>query len=79
MKQDDPCLVDKSLLHSGLLVYDLIYNPTATKLLELAKQQGAKTSNGLKMLLHQGALAFEFWTGVKPPLEVMWKALLSHI
>jgi len=65
MKPEDPCLVDESLLHKNMFVYDLIYNPGETKLLKLAKQKGAKTSNGLGMLFYQGVMAFKHWTGIE--------------
>jgi shikimate dehydrogenase len=76
MKDSDPCLVDNKLLHKGQLVYDLIYNPKETKLLWRAKHSGANVSNGLGMLLYQGMLSFEIWTGRKAPKEVMRQALL---
>jgi shikimate dehydrogenase len=76
MSEADPCLVDKKFFHKGLLVYDLIYNPQETKLLARARDCGAKVSNGLGMLLYQGMLSFEIWTGKKAPKEVMRKALL---
>jgi len=79
MKDSDSCLVKEEMLHKDLFVYDVIYNPFETKLLKLAKKVGAKFSNGLGMLLYQGVLAFEIWTGKKAPQEVMWKALSSHI
>jgi shikimate dehydrogenase len=79
MKKEDPCLVTADMLHSNLLVYDLIYNPPETKLLKLAKEKGASYSNGLKMLLYQGALSFELWTQLKPPLKVMWQALCNKV
>ncbi len=75
MKETDPCLVDKRFIHTGLLVYDLIYNPKETKLLGIAKENGAVVSNGLGMLLYQGVAAFELWTDKKAPVEVMRKAL----
>jgi len=75
MKEADPCLVDEKFIHEGLLVYDLIYNPKETKLLKLARQKGAKTSNGLGMLLYQGVRAFELWTDTKAPVEIMRKVL----
>ena len=77
MKKTDPCLVDKNFIHKDLLVYDLIYNPKETKLLEIAKEKEAVVSNGLGMLLYQGILAFEIWTGQKAPVEVMRKALIE--
>jgi shikimate dehydrogenase len=77
LRSTDPVLVSEAMLHKGLFVYDLIYNPAETKLLALAKKAGAKTSNGLGMLLYQGALSFEIWTGKKAPEEVMRLALLE--
>jgi shikimate dehydrogenase len=52
-------------------VFDLVYNPAETHLLSQARAAGATTVGGLGMLIHQGALAFELWTGQRPPLEVM--------
>jgi len=77
MKDDDPDLVSDKLLHKGLVVYDLIYNPAETNLLKAARKKGAALSNGLGMLLYQGMLSFEIWTGKQAPKEVMLKALLD--
>ena len=55
-------------------VYDLVYNPKETRLLAQAQKAGARTVSGLGMLVHQGALAFELWTGQSPPVEVMRRA-----
>ncbi len=79
MKASDPCLVDGKFIHKGILVYDLIYNPKETKLLELGKQKGAVVSNGLGMLLYQGAAAFELWTDKKAPIEIMREALREGV
>jgi shikimate dehydrogenase len=62
-------------MHQGLFVYDLIYNPAETKLLEAAKRSGLRCSNGLGMLLYQGALAFRHFTGRQAPVEAMEAAL----
>ncbi len=56
-------------------VYDLIYNPQQTKLMRYAKHCGAKTANGVGMLVHQGAKAFELWTGHEAPVEIMRRAV----
>ncbi len=61
-------------LWPGLLVCDLVYNPQETPLLLMARHRGAQTLGGLPMLIYQGALAFEMWTGQKPPLDVMFAA-----
>ena len=79
MKESDSSLISKDLLHQGLFVYDLIYNPPETRLLREAKEQGAKISNGLGMLLYQGALSFEYFTGEKAPLEIMRNALTEGV
>ncbi|MFZ3064395.1 MAG: shikimate dehydrogenase [Nitrospirota bacterium] len=64
-------------LHRDLVIYDLIYNPQITLLLKIAGRAGVKKAvNGLGMLIHQGALAFQIWTGKKPPVDVMKKAVL---
>jgi shikimate dehydrogenase len=55
-------------------VYDLVYNPLETRFLREAKSLGAKTASGLGMLVEQGALAFELWTGARAPRAVMLKA-----
>jgi shikimate dehydrogenase len=54
-----------------LTVLDLVYNPLQTRLLRQAGGGGARTIDGLGMLLYQGAAAFEIWTGQPPPIEVM--------
>ncbi len=58
-------------LPSHWTVFDLIYNPLETRLLQRARASGAHPIGGLEMLVRQGALAFELWTGHPPPLEVM--------
>ncbi|MBU4560839.1 shikimate dehydrogenase [bacterium] len=79
MKPDDSLPIDPKLLHPNLLVYDLIYNPSKTKLLSEAERIGAKTLNGIGMLLYQGALAFTIWTGREAPIEVMARALKEEL
>ena len=61
-----------ALLPSSAVVYDLIYRPTA--LLQAAARRGLRTIDGLGMLIHQGALAWEAWTNRPAPLDVMWAA-----
>ncbi len=63
------------LLQKRHIVCDLVYRPAVTPLLAAAKKKGCRTMGGLGMLLHQGAMAFELWTGRKAPLAVMRKAL----
>lgn len=56
-------------------VVDMVYKPLETAVLARARQRGLTSVDGLGMLLHQGAIAFQMWTGYKPPLEVMRSAL----
>ncbi|HXR48532.1 MAG TPA: shikimate dehydrogenase [Candidatus Limnocylindrales bacterium] len=81
LKENDPLpLPDKQFpLRQARAVYDMIYKPAETKLLAAAKAAGCKTSNGLGMLLHQGAAAFEIWTGKPAPLDVMRHALEAEV
>ncbi len=58
-------------------VVDMVYKPLETSVLARAKQRDLKVVDGLGMLLHQGAIAFEMWTGVEPPLDVMRSALMD--
>jgi shikimate dehydrogenase len=57
------------------MVYDTIYSEKRTPFVSAAVEAGARGANGLSMLLHQGALAFEIWFGREAPLDVMRKAL----
>lgn len=67
------------LLKQGAVVCDLVYNPARTDFLKKAAHFGAVTVNGLGMLLYQGALAFELWTGIPAPVPVMRDALLKAL
>jgi len=67
------------VLSQARAVYDMVYNPPETALLKAAKAAGCKAANGLGMLLHQGAKAFEIWTGESAPLAVMRQALEAEV
>ncbi len=67
----DQTPVDSDLLRPGLIVFDIVYNPIKTRLLKEAEAAGAETISGVEMLVWQGALAFEKWTGLKAPVELM--------
>ncbi len=71
----DPPVVPRDSLHSGLFVYDTVYGAAPTALLVAARAAGARSANGLSMLLHQGALAFEAWFGRAAPVCEMAAAL----
>ena len=69
--------VPVSLLRPSHLVYDTVYTSGRTPLLMAADEAGARGSDGLSMLLYQGALSFEIWFGRPAPVEVMRVALLG--
>jgi shikimate dehydrogenase len=61
-------------LHPGLFVADSVYHPLDTPLLQAARAAGARSTNGLGMLVHQAAIAFTAWTGRSAPIDVMRRA-----
>jgi shikimate dehydrogenase len=71
--------VPARLIGSGLVVVDIVYNPVRTKLLRDAAATGAVTVAGLDMLVWQGALAFEKWTGQKAPFDLMKEVALGEL
>lgn len=81
LEPDDPLPLSRKQfsLERVRAVYDMIYRPAETGLLEAARKAGCRTANGLGMLLHQGARAFEIWTGKPAPLDVMRRALAQNI
>jgi shikimate dehydrogenase len=74
---NDQTPVPAELLHANLTVFDIIYNPLPTRLLREAKAAGARTIDGLEMLVQQGAVSFEKWTGIKAPIDIMRKSVES--
>ena len=78
-----PNVEDKPLslqnLRADAFVSDIIYNPLETKFLKEAKLKGASVQNGVPMFIHQGALAFQIWTGIKPDTERMNSIVLSKL
>lgn len=71
--KDDPSPLDEEQFAPARAraVYDMIYRPAETRLLARAKAAGCRTANGLGMLVGQGALAFQLWTGLAAPAAVM--------
>ena len=59
--------------------YDMIYQPAETKFLAAAKAAGCRVANGIGMLVHQGAKAFEIWTGKSAPVDVMRRAVEQSV
>lgn len=79
MKRGETSPLAAEAFREGQLAFDLIYMFPQTAFMRAAAQGGAKAANGLGMLLHQGARAFEIWTGRKPPVDVMRKAVEQEV
>ena len=78
MKEDFSLIEDKSFFRKDLIVSDIIYNPSKTKLLQIAEKEGCKIINGIGMLLYQGALSFELWTNKKMPVDYIKEIIFNY-
>ena len=68
-------LPENTILSAHTIIYDLVYNPSETKLVKAARAQGLSAVTGLGMLIEQAALSFEIWTGHNPSREIMRAAI----
>ncbi|MYC74700.1 shikimate dehydrogenase [Candidatus Poribacteria bacterium] len=75
MDVTQPLLISADWLQPHTMVYDIVYTPPVTPLMQAATERGCQTLGGIGMLVHQGAIAFETWTGVTPCTETMRQAL----
>jgi shikimate dehydrogenase len=76
---DDSITTSTDVFSKGQIVFDLVYNPPKSLLLKTAIKSGAKTINGLSMLVNQAAKSFELWTGVDFPKEDVQKSLQLYL
>lgn len=74
---NEPSVIDYDHIKKGSIVYDIVYRPVTTSLIENAKYAEANVVYGYEMLVEQGAKAFEIWTGIRAPRDVMKKNLLG--
>jgi len=74
MKEGESSLIDEKNIVSVRFVYDLVYN-RKTELIQLAEKNGIPHMEGLLMLIYQGAVSFELWTGMKAPIEIMKRSI----
>lgn len=79
LKDPSASPLPEGILPRHATVIDIVYNPAQTKLLRDANAAGLKTLGGLPMLVWQGALAFELWTGIKPDVKVMYAAAEAQL
>lgn len=75
----DSITTSPDVFSKGQIVFDLVYNPQSTLLIKTAIKSGAKTINGLSMLINQAAKSFELWTGVDFPKEDVQKSLQLYL
>jgi shikimate dehydrogenase len=75
MNPSDPAPIPGRLIAPHHMVFDCVYGPSKTALLRATEQAGARSANGISMLLHQGALSFSIWFDRDPPIDAMRKAL----
>ena len=75
MDLTQPLLISTDWLQPNAIVYDIVYTPPVTPLMTAAAKRGCQTLGGIGMLIHQGAIAFEKWTGVTPCTQTMQQAL----
>ncbi|AEH60142.1 shikimate 5-dehydrogenase [Methanosalsum zhilinae DSM 4017] len=75
----DDTIATADMMHPDLTVFDIVYNPLETKLLKEAKKAGSNAINGVMMLVYQGAEAFEIWTDIRPPVNIMKQAVLEGL
>ncbi len=75
----DATPVPARLLGPGLIVFDIVYPPVKTRLLQEAEAAGAQIIGGLDMLVWQGALAFEKWTGQQAPIDLMEREAIRSL
>jgi shikimate dehydrogenase len=74
---NEPSVIDYQHINKGSIVYDIVYRPVVTDLIENAKHAQASIVYGYEMLIEQGARAFEIWTGLPSPRDAMKKNLLG--
>lgn len=79
MRVEDEPLLPASAFRPWQEVFDLVYMYPETGIMKMARESGASVSNGLGMLLHQGAKAYHIWTGQEPDVQAMRSALEAEV
>lgn len=79
LKEADPAPLETSFVHEGQTLVDLIYRPAKTRFLAEGEMRGARIVNGYGMLVFQAREAFKIWTGLTPPVGLMWDAGIKEL
>ncbi|MCL5019583.1 MAG: shikimate dehydrogenase [Patescibacteria group bacterium] len=72
-------IIPQEMLRSGQVVFDIVYTPLITKLLQFAGQSGCITIRGIEMFINQAVFQFELWTGKSAPVAVMRNIVENHL
>ena len=75
----DQSILDRKLFRSGQFVFDIVYNPLRTKLLEEAEAEGCRIVPGVEMFIHQAVFQFELWTGQAAPVDRMRRVVMEAL
>lgn len=78
MKENDPLLIQKENIEKVKFVYDIVYN-RKTEIIKVCENLKIPHLDGISMLIFQGAISFEIWTGKKAPIEIMKKSLYERV
>lgn len=76
---DESPLADDASLKSGVVLYEMVYRPAVTRLMQIVSASGGTAIGGLGMLARQGAVGFKLWTGVDAPVDVMLAAAQAEL
>ncbi len=76
---EEQTVLDRQLLCPGQFVFDIVYNPLRTRLLQEAEQVGCRTVQGVEMFIHQAVFQFELWTGEQAPVECMRRVVMEAL
>lgn len=79
LNSDDPLPLPKERMPKSPILFDMIYNPQTTKLMQWASSCGGRAANGLSMLVYQGARSLEIWSGEAVNAETMDRAAKSAL
>lgn len=78
-KVDDSPWINGVPMLEAVTLYDMVYTPAQTKLMQQVEDAGGRAIGGLGMLVRQGAEAFKIWTGIEPPIDVMLDTVRSEL
>jgi shikimate dehydrogenase len=76
---EEKCVLDRQLLRPRQFVFDIVYNPLKTRLLQEAETVGCRVVPGVEMFIHQAVFQFELWTGQEAPVDVMRRVVMEAL